>query len=216
VNSHYLLSKIENAQADNLIDKVRITLLSERTRRYNTSVLIAAFNERWRVVAPFMDNQFADLMLQAPRDFTDSRQRLFKNVVSKYIPHLALVPVDKTGKRINSTWCSWRLEYLKGRVPARISTRYAHLKDRLRDNPFAQKIMPGGNREWLVDCDQSIRTGSASYFRELFSDKENINDLFVHSAVQNLFDAHLNKRVNAYHKLCAIATIIEWRRQFGL
>jgi len=99
-------------------------------------------------------------------------------------------------------------------VPAKLSYQYAHLKDTLRENPFARKFVPGRNREWLVDCDHSIRNGSAAYFRDLFSDKENTDDLFDRAAVQRLFEAHLNERMNAYHKLCAIATIMEWRRQF--
>lgn len=218
-NYIYVQQKIDDAYAEDLIDKIWVTLVSERVRHFNSNILLSAMGYRWNVYAPFMDNHFVDFMLTVPRGLTDANQKLFRRFFIKFFPELASIPTDKTGKKIKQSWfrdgISWRWEHLKGKISHSIGQQCSQL-DKLKYHPLAQRIGIGKNRNWLVDADEAIRTGSAPYFRELFSDRDRMADIFNIDFVDKLFDSHLKRHTNAYQKICAIATIIEWRRQFGI
>ena len=218
-NYIYVQQKIENAYAEELIDKIWVTLVSERVRHFNSNILLSAAGYKWNVYAPFMDNQFVDFMLTVPKGLTDANQKLFRSFFIKFFPELASIPTDKTGKKIKQSWfrdgICWRLERLKGKIPRRIGQQFSQL-DKLKYHPLAQRIGIGKNRNWLVDVDEAIRTGSAPYFRGLFSDRDHMADIFNVDFVDKLFDSHLKRHTNAYQKLCAVATIIEWRRQYSI
>ena len=196
VNEAYLATAMNNAHAEARCDKAMIVELKERQRRF-TNFYFPFFERRWDIAAPFTDRYFVDFALTLPVE-PKINQKLYKNVILKKLPLVADIPVDKTGKRMCSTWWSWRWENVKRMVP----------------NNIKQKFRTGDNRNWVVDCDDAIRTGSAPYFRDLFSDREHMAGLFNIKAVDRLFRSHLNREANEYRKLCAIATIIEWRRQF--
>lgn len=195
-NSKYLTQRLNDADAEDITDKSWIVSLKERMRRYVSSYL-SLLGRNWDVAAPFMDNSFVDFMLRVPIDLTNN-QKLVREVICRFFPLVADIPNDKTGKRLMSTWLSWRLEHLKSHMP------------------FKNKN-GNRNRSYLnVDYDKVIRSGSSSYFYELFSDRERVDDLFNVDAVNNLLNAHMHKHVNESQKLCAIASIIECRRQFGI
>jgi asparagine synthetase B (glutamine-hydrolysing) len=215
INSDYWNKSLHSADAEAFADKLVILSLRERQRRY-TTFLINHLGRELNVVAPFSDNQFVDFIMTIPPELR-IEQKLYKNVILNKLPFVADIPRDKTGERIRSTWWSWRWEYLKGMVPHCIRQKYSGLRYRLADYPITQKIGIGYKRPcWCIDADDSIRSGSFSYFRELFSDREHMVDLFQIDAVDKLFKDHVERRIHAYDKLCAIATIIEWRRQFKL
>jgi hypothetical protein len=216
ISSAYLLEKITNAKAEELIEKMWITILSERTRQYTSRLLLSALGHRWNILAPLLDNRFADFMLRVPRDLSDLRQELFHNVVDKYFPAAAVIPLDKTGNRMRSTWWSWRWNYAKSMLPSHIRRKYSRLSYKLKETPLVKKTGMGNNRPWIIECDEAIREGSYRYFSDLLSDDQHLADIFNMKAIHRLFRAHSEGRIFQYHKLCAIATIVEWRRQFEL
>ena len=198
VNSEYWTRSLRSADAEAFSDKFMINALQERQRRY-AAFLINYLGREFNAVAPFADNQLMDFMMSIPSELR-IQQKLYKNMIQNKLPLVADIPVDRTGKRMRSTWWSWRWENLKRMVPDNIK----------------RKFRTADSRNWVVDCNDAIRTGSAPYFRDLFSDREHMAGLFKTDAVERLFRAHMERRVSEYHKLCAIATIIEWRRQFGV
>jgi len=215
INSAYWNRSLLSADAEAFADKLVIFSMRERQRRY-TTFLINHLGRELNVVAPFTDNQFVDFMMTIPPELR-IEQKLYKNVILNKLPFVADIPQESTGNRIRSTWWSWRWEYLKGMVPHSIRQKYSDLRYKLADYPISQKIGIGYKRPcWCIDADDSIRSGSFSFFQELFSDREHMVDLFNIDAVDKLFKAHVEKRIHVYEKLCAIATIIEWRRQFKL
>lgn len=219
-NQDYLEQKIENAGADELIDKIWVSMVNERVRHFNSNILLSALGYKWNVYAPFADNQFVDFMLSVSKQLTDNKQKLFRHFLIKYLPVLSRIPEDKTGRKIKHSRLEqgirWRKDYLMEMIPGKTRRQYKSLRNKVGTYQIAQKLRIGDNRNWVVDCDDAVRNGSSAYFHELLSDTQRIENVFNLHAVNRLFKDHMEKRVNAYQKICAIATIIEWRRQFGL
>lgn len=194
INSSFLVQSLNNADAENFSHKSMITALKVRQRRY-TSYYLHELGRKWNVVSPFTVNDFVDFILTLPLELR-MNQKLYLNAIKNKLPLLANIPVAKTGNRMQSTWWSWRWEYLKNKLSNKNDIR-------------RQRCV-------TVDYDDAIRSDSASYFNELFSDREHMVDLFDIDAVNKLFKDHIEGRINENKKLCSIASIIEWRRQFGV
>jgi asparagine synthetase B (glutamine-hydrolysing) len=213
INSAYLKRSLSNALAESMYDKTLIVNLQERQRRH-TSNFLPELGSKWNVVAPFADNHFVDFMLTVPTRFRD-KQSMYKKVICEKLSAVASVPESYTGRRLQSTWWSWRWESLKSKIPPVILQNSLQLRNRIEDSRLMRKLGKG-NTFHVIDINKAMRTGSADYFQELFSDKERMLDIFNIDAVKKLHTEHMERRVNNNRKLCKIATIIQWRRQFGL
>lgn len=194
INSSFLGQSLNNADAENISHKSMITALKVRQRRY-TSYYLHELGRKWNVVSPFTCNEFVDFILTLPLEMR-MNQKLYLNAIKNKLPFLANIPVAKNDNRMQSTWWSWRWEYLKNKLSNRNDTRR--------------------KRCVTVDYDDAIRSDSSSYFNELFSDREHMVDLFDIDAVNKLFKGHTEGHINENKKLCSIASIIEWRRQFDI
>ena len=104
---------------------------------------------------------------------------------------------------------------MKNKMPLQFRQKSSCLVDRITESRLGH-VLGIGNRSQVINIDKAIRTGSFIYFRDLFADKDRMIDIFNIDEVEKLYKAHMERSINANFKLCTIASIIQWRRQFGL
>jgi asparagine synthetase B (glutamine-hydrolysing) len=213
LNSLYLNESLSKAMAESMCDKRLIVNLRERQRRH-TCYFLPALGSKWNVVAPFSDNNVIDFILTVPTRFRD-KQIMYKKMICEKLPAMASVPESHTGRRLQSTWWSWRWESLKSRMPSVIMQNSLRLRNRIADSRLMRKLGQG-NAFHVIDIDNAMRTGSADYLQDLLSDKERMLNIFNIDKVEELRSAHMAGHIYDNSRLCKIATIVQWRRQFGL
>jgi asparagine synthetase B (glutamine-hydrolysing) len=154
------------------------------------------------VRAPFADRGVVETVLGLPLE-ARRQQRAYRRLLIKSFPDLARVPHTATGVpllgpplglalRQRLEWCRWKgvARLTHGLVRPHDYRQYAHYG------------------EW-------IRTAAQSFFADLVADHDHLGDLFDLSAAADLFQAHLDGKVDAHGRLSAFATFALFRRQLA-
>jgi asparagine synthetase B (glutamine-hydrolysing) len=217
-NESYLTNSMEAINASDPRDKAWFCLLKERQRRY-VSTVILSLRRHWHVVAPMANSAFVDFMLSIPTKFREE-QLLYRNMIRVKLPAVACVPDCRKNAYMVSTPWSWRWQYVKSKVPVPILQSAALIGDRLEtllsNSSLAERAGLTNRNIVTTRFDDVIRFGSREYFQDLFSERERIADIFDLRSVSDLFEAHMGRKINAWHKICFLGALIEWRRQFEI
>ncbi len=194
-----LWSRYRNCKTKNQYFRSRYYSMHERQRRY-TNFNLYVFDHK-NVIAPFVDNEFVDYILHIPANLLIN-QKLYSNVMVKYMPELARIPYNETRLPINASWCrkglQWRWE-------------------KWNRNPLIQATV---GRKWkkmndnYIRSAEAIRSGSREYVVDHIKGCPLIEEFFVRCEVDRMIDSHLSGTSHNQMKILSLLTLSLWNRLF--
>jgi len=194
-----LQDSFSRSQGGTIYDRWYALELHQRTRRF-ISYQLDLLATVSRVRAPFLDNELVDFLQTVPVEYRQGK-RLIREMIRRFHPDLAAIPVDKNGIAI----------YDGSRIRRLFRGRWRWLTHHV------VPAVSGGRfrvHRWseYAHYDEWLRTGCHDFVRATLNQTEYLEDVFDIDRVHNLVERHLSGQVNAFEKICALMTFVIWGR----
>jgi asparagine synthetase B (glutamine-hydrolysing) len=220
-----MLDALRAADASTWEDRAMLVELHHRQSRY-ISYLGRVLASRYRNEEPFLDGDVLDSFLEMPLEFR-RHQRAYRRMLVRHATELSAIreaktrrsvaTIDRFGSRLNRQ-ASPNIEQRREWIPEGVEWRLKAMKR------IAGQLVATLSRGWAgshkrdayVHHDESIRRIDTRWFRDRLNQDELLDDWFVKSELNAMFDEHLERKIDHSVRINNVVSFLEWRRMMGV